>query len=152
MKGAQSLSLELLATHESVRVARHMIRHFARMRGVSDHERDNLVLVASELLANAVDHGDGEVLMQDEQNVDKVMMGLSLEITETHWQLAVSDQCGGDPAKLQSALDESSLPDLEDDRGRGLFLLRSSVDELHVTKSSDGKGVEVKAVHTHSEG
>lgn len=149
MEGGQSLSLELSATHESVRVARHMIRHFSRMRGISDHERDNLVLVASELLANAVDHGEGEVLMDDSQNVNNVQMSLELEITATHWRLTVSDQCGGDAAKLQSALDESSLPDLEDDRGRGLFLLRSSVDELDVSESSDGKGLEVKAVHAH---
>ena len=151
MSDGQILSLELSATHESVRVARHMIRHFSRMRGVGDHERDNLVLVASELLANAVDHGAGEVLMEDRQNVDGVTMSLSLEIASGSWTLLVSDQCGGDAKKLQSALDESSLPDLEDDRGRGLFLLRSSVDQLVVSESEDGQGLTVKAIRAHSE-
>ena len=151
MNDGQILSLKLSATHESVRVARHMIRHFSRMRGVGDHERDNLVLIASELLANAVDHGAGEVLMEDSQNLDGVTMSLSLKITPEVWILLVSDQCGGDAQKLQSALDESSLPDLEDDRGRGLFLLRSSVDRLEVSKSEDGKGLTLKAVRTHGE-
>ena len=152
MSSGQVLSLELSATHESVRVARHMIRHFSRMRGVSDRERDNLVLVVSELLANAVDHGAGEVLMDDSQNVSNVKMTLTLVVTEKEWTLDVTDQCGGDAEQLQSALDESSLPDLEDDRGRGLFLLRSSVDRLEVTPSPDGAGLTVKAVRAHSEG
>ncbi len=152
MSDGQVLSLELSATHESVRVARHMIRHFSRMRGVADRERENLVLVASELLANAVDHGAGEVLMDDSQNVNNVKMSLILVVTPDEWTLKVTDQCGGDATKLQSALDESSLPDLEDDRGRGLYLLRSSVDRLEVAPSDDGAGLSVKAVRAHSAG
>ena len=151
MKAEQVLRLELSATHESVRVARHMVKHFARLRGVSDYERDNLALVASELLANAVDHGAGGVLMDDTENVDHVVMSLALKVSPEGWALEVSDQCGGDAQALQRGLDESELPDLEDDRGRGLFLLRSSVDKLVVSSSADGKGLAVLAVHTNSE-
>ena len=147
----QVLRLELSATHESVRVARHMVRSFARLRGVEDRERDNLVLVTSELLANAVDHGAGGVLMDDADNLDKLVMRLTLKVTSKGWQLEVSDQCGGDAEALQRGLDESELPDLEDDRGRGLYLLRSSVDRLAVKESEDGKGLSVLAVRTTSE-
>jgi anti-sigma regulatory factor (Ser/Thr protein kinase) len=143
------LRLELPATHESVRVARHLATHFTRMNGVSDVERDTLALVVSELLANAVDHGGGGAALDESQLVNGTTMRMVLSISAGGWVLEVSDQGGGDPAQFQPMLDDSGLPDLEDDRGRGLFLMRSSVERLAVDKSDDGRGLKVTAVREY---
>ena len=144
------LRLELPATHESVRVARHMATHFCRMNGVEDTERERLALVVSELLANAVDHGGGGSAMDESQLLNGVVMKMALTVTPHGWVLEVSDQGGGDPAQFQPMLKESGLPDLEDDRGRGLFLMRSSVQDLTVDRSEDGRGLKVTAVREYA--
>ncbi len=138
--------LELPATHEAVRVARHMVRHFARLNGMPETERDRLVLVASELLSNAVDHGGGGAALDESQLVNGVGMLMELDVLPGSWRLAVSDEGGGDPKRFRDLLSKSELPDLEDDRGRGLYLMRTTVDRLDVTKSADGKGLCITAV------
>ncbi len=145
--------LDFPATHDAVRIARHMVRHFSRLRGLNESERDRLVLVASELLSNAVDHGGGMAAMDDSQNLNGVQMRMELEVGRARWSLAVSDQGGGDPGRLRDALGESTEhPDLEDDRGRGLFLMRASVDRLEVEESEDGRGIRVTAIREHGGG
>lgn len=144
------LRLELPATHESVRVARHVLLHFARLRGVEDAERDTLALVASELLSNAVDHGGGQAAMDETELSNGARMDLEVEIGGGGWTLAVSDQGGGDPESLRALLAESALPDMEDDRGRGLYLMRSAVDRLEVARSADGRGLKIVAVRGHA--
>jgi anti-sigma regulatory factor (Ser/Thr protein kinase) len=55
----QELRLDLPAVHSAARMARHLVRQFARAGGLVGSELDQLVLVADELLSNAVDHGGG---------------------------------------------------------------------------------------------
>jgi anti-sigma regulatory factor (Ser/Thr protein kinase) len=59
--------------------------------------------------------------------------------------LEVSDRGGGDPEELRAFLDPDGLPDLEDERGRGFFLLASSVDSLTVEANPEGDGLTFKA-------
>jgi anti-sigma regulatory factor (Ser/Thr protein kinase) len=42
------------------------------------------------------------------------------------------------------------IPDLEDERGRGFFLLVQMVDTLSVEKSRDGLGLEFEASCSYS--
>ena len=72
-------------------------------------------------------------------------MTLLLGVDPTGWQLSVSDQGGGDPSEITPFLDPDGLPDLEDERGRGFFLLVQMVDRLTVERSPDGKGLEFTA-------
>src|SRR5436189_6091659 len=89
------LALDLPAAHRSVRVARHVVRHFARLEGVQDGEIEQLVLIVSELLANAVDHGDSPPAMTEHDLETNSRMRLALEIGAEEWRLAVSDEAGG---------------------------------------------------------
>ena len=41
------LALDLPAAHRGVRVARNVVRHFARMEGVKDEEIERMVLIVS---------------------------------------------------------------------------------------------------------
>jgi anti-sigma regulatory factor (Ser/Thr protein kinase) len=146
------LALDLPASHRSVRVARNVVRHFARLEGVKDCEIEQLVLVVSELLANAVDHGGGPPAMTEQDLVKDTRMRLLLEVGTHEWRLAVSDEGGGDPARVRHAIRSSQLPDLEDERGRGLYLMRQMVDSMEVDQSADGRGLTFRITRRHARG
>jgi anti-sigma regulatory factor (Ser/Thr protein kinase) len=145
----RELSLDLPAAHRGVRVARNVVRHFARLEGVADGEIEPLVLIVSELLANAVDHGSGGPAMTEHDLVGDPRMRLALVIDEREWRLAVTDEGGGDPERVQRALRSAQMPDLEDERGRGLFLMRQMVDGMEVDRSHDGRGLTFRIVRRH---
>lgn len=142
----RALSVRMPATHRGVRVVRHQVRHFARLEGVAEGEIDSLCLVVSELLANVVDHGGGGGAMTEEDLIVPVEMGLDFELSAVSWRMTVSDQGGGDPEEVRALLKSEEPPDLEDARGRGLFLMRETVDELSARASSDGLGIAIVAV------
>ena len=137
--------LELPAAHSAARMACHLVREFATEGGIRGKEVETMVLVTSELLSNAVDHGGGGAAMVEEDLAEPVQMTLEVTLLEDRWEIAVSDQGGGDPAEVRSLLGRG-MPDLEDERGRGLFLLESMLTSLGVDRSLDGKGIVVTAI------
>lgn len=140
------LRLDFPAAHSSERAARAALRKFAKKQGVLAPEIDTMEFVASELLSNAVDHGGGEHAMEEEELSSAVRMTMLVRCSSGAWEMQVSDQGGGDPAKVQHIIDaQDDLPDLEDERGRGFFLLRQMVDRLEVTRSPDGLGLSFTA-------
>lgn len=144
------LALDLPAAHRGVRVARNVVRHFARMEGVKDGEIEQLVLIVSELLANAIDHsGHGPAMEEHELDGDP-RMKLSLVIGPRDWTLAVSDEGGGDPERVRQAIQSAQLPDLEDERGRGMFLMRQMVDAMEVDLSADRRGLTIRIQRRHA--
>jgi anti-sigma regulatory factor (Ser/Thr protein kinase) len=50
---------------------------------------------------------------------------------------------------VQALLEPGELPDLDDDRGRGFFLLAGMLDSLTVARSEDGRGLVFRAVREH---
>lgn len=136
----------LPAAHSAVRMARQVARKFASEAGVRGDSLETLVLVVSELLANAVDHGGGNAALEEADLESPVTMHLLLEASSSGWTAQVSDQGGGDPEELRVHLVPGELPDLDDERGRGFFLMLAMVDELSVDQSADGKGLAIKAV------
>lgn len=143
------LRLDLPAAHSAERMARGVLRKFARREGVPPTEIDTLEFVAGELLTNAVDHGGGERALREEDLRSRVRMSLVLVVQPGGWTLRVGDQGGGDPEALRARLGGGDEPDLDDDRGRGFFLLAQMVDTLDVVTSADGKGVEFVAVRSY---
>jgi len=148
--GKLDLSLDLPAAHRAVRLARNVAKSFARLAGMRDKDVDTLVLVVSELLANSVDHGGGESAMSEEERPSDVRMHLSLTVEGGTWTLRVTDAGGGDPDELRGLLSASGPPDLEDERGRGLFLMREMVDAIRVDASEDGRGLTITATKKHA--
>lgn len=142
---SDELTLDLPAAHSAGRMARQVVGKFALEKGIVEDEIGTLELVASELLSNAVDHGGGGSAMEEKDIVGDVRMKLHLVAGPSGWVLRVADQGGGDPVEMEPFLDSNALPDLEDERGRGFFLLCQMVDDLSVVKSSDGKGLEFTA-------
>lgn len=143
----RKLALELPAVHSAVRQARNVVRSFSRMCGLPDREVETLMLVASELLSNAVDHGGGGSAMDEDALQGDVRMCLRLEFVGASWSLEVDDQGEGDPAEVQELLAPDGFPDLEDERGRGFFLMAQMVDSMDVRRSADGRGLTITAAH-----
>lgn len=141
----QELRLDLPAVHSAARMARHLVRQFARAGGLSGGELDQLVLVADELLSNAVDHGGGRAARSEAELERPVRMSMSLDVSARGWEIHVADQGGGDPQIVDGLMHPKGLPDLEDERGRGFFLMAQMVDSLRVAKSADGLGLELIA-------
>ena len=143
------LRLDLPAAHSAQRIARSLVRLFARNEGVTAEEIERIEFIASELLANAVDHGGGERAMEEEDRPGDVRMSLLLHIRPGGWELEVGDQGGGNLEEVQALISPEGFPDLEDERGRGFFLLTGMLDSLTVAKSEDGRGLVFKAVRSN---
>ena len=131
--GVHRLQLRLPAHHLAVRLARARVRDCAGEAGIAQDEVERLEFVTGELLTNAVDHGGGQGAMDEEQWAHGVHMHLELECTSAGWSLRVEDEGGGDPESLRHMLvSTDEVPDLEDERGRGFFLLMAMLDSLQV--------------------
>lgn len=138
------LELDLPAAHSAVRMARSVLRRYALLEGATEREIETMEFIASELLANAVDHGGGNKAMEEEE-ARGVRMSLFAAVRPDGWEIHVGDQGGGDPALLEPLLTPGELPDLEDERGRGFFLMTQMLQEMRVTRTRDGKGLLIIA-------
>lgn len=137
----QELRLDLPCAHSASRMGRQVLRRFAERRGLPHDELATLEFVTSELLSNAVDHGGGEAAMDEEDLAGDARMQLAFVLRDGAWELSVSDAGGGDPEDLRPFLASDELPDLEDERGRGFYLMARMVEELTVDRSADGRGL-----------
>lgn len=135
----RELELDLPANHATIPVARRVLKHFAKLMGLAEEEVEVLMLVSSELLANAVDHGGGEGAMGVAEGGAR--MHLRLRLVGDGWVFRVSDEGGGDPADVRPMLDSGATPDLDGERGRGFFLVAQMVDRIDVQKTPDGRGL-----------
>ena len=126
------------AAHGPGREARRRIGDFLRGRGLTERDVQNVEFVASELICNAVDHGGGGGAREVEDLKEAVEVRVSFELREDSWSLAVSDQGGGDPEVLRALAKPDGPPDLEDERGRGIFLLAQMVDSLEIERAGPG--------------
>ncbi|MBI5364146.1 MAG: ATP-binding protein [Planctomycetes bacterium] len=143
-----ALELDLPAAHSAVRMARAVLRRFARMEGAPAREIETMEFIASELLANAVDHGGGNQAME-EKDAGDVRMSFVAFVRTSGWEIQVGDQGGGDPEELAPFLQKDEMPDLENDRGRGFYLMAQMVTDLRVSRTRDQRGLLFTAVRVY---
>jgi len=133
------------ASHDQGILCRRLLESHGREVGLPEGEGSVLQLVTSELLTNAIDHGGGGGARDFKDLSTDVRIKARLTIQSSGWALEVTDRGGGDPDELRPFLDPDGLPDLEDERGRGFFLLAQSVDSLTVDQSPGGDGLTFRA-------
>jgi len=144
----RELVLDVPAVHASARAARGLVRHFAERHGIGGADLDALVLIADELMTNAVDHGGGGGALEESDLTRQAFMRIAVALDDTSWNIAVSDQGGGDPSVVDALLHPAGLPDLEDERGRGLYLMTLECDSIFVRRSDDALGLCLVARRT----
>lgn len=140
--GPPRIELRLPATHRFTRLGRRVVERLAERQGYEPRRVEELSLIASELLSNCVDHA--------QPSGEPLWMQLAIAFQPTGWELEVVDQGGGDAERLNAALAAPLEPaladlDLDQERGRGLLLLRSLVDHLEASPSADGRGLRLAA-------
>ncbi len=112
----------------SVPVARHLFDDWLRHQALDDADRDDLVVVVSELCTNAI----------------RSAAGLRSVLRLRSWPegdaliVEVEDDGPGFSVAVPSA---DEIPAIDQVSGRGLFIVQSMVDELSVTQSLTGTTV-----------
>ncbi len=128
----------------AIRTIRLTIESFAADRGFSPKKVSDLGLAVSEALFNAVEHGN-----QGTHTID-----IELEYFDDRVQIAVADDGlhGEEDTRyeelkkaLDGPLEPHDTPDIDLERGRGLFLIRAKSDEVRVERAKEG-GVRVVMV------
>ena len=155
-----TLELDLPATHAHGRMGRRIARQFAESEGLAQAECETLEFVVGELLDNAVDHGGGGAArVLEDLNADvRMRLAVTVEGDDggqgvSRWSVRVEDQGGAEPEVLEEMIQPASgIPDLEDERGRGFFLLAQMVDAIDVSASGDGLGIALEARKTVAAG
>lgn len=116
-----STRLALPRTAESGSMARTALRRLLDDAGIAQDVRETAILLATELVTNAVEHGDGSSFLDATVRPDAV-------------RLEVSDESGVLPTPSES------LTDL-DERGRGLLLISALASAWGADRRDRGKTV-----------
>ena len=127
--GEGVVALSFSANMQYVRPVRHFIQALCQLAQYSDEEADEIQLVATEILNNSIEHGSGGP-------TDEIEVMMRVQPGEFRFQ--VQDPGRGGPKFADDALEKSTqMPDIEQPRGRGLFLIQRFMDELAVTWDPD---------------
>jgi serine/threonine-protein kinase RsbW len=122
------LSFSLASTMESVDAVEAAAEKLALEAGLDEDERFRISMAVREAAVNAVLHGNE---YDPAKRVD-----VSMENTGTALVIAIADQGKGlDPAKLPDPLAPENLLR---GSGRGIFLIRSFMDEVHFRQLHPG--------------
>jgi len=118
---AERQEFVLASTMDSVRLAEAAAEKLAVQAGFDKEQCDNIAIAVREAALNAVHHGN-------EYNSEK-RISVCLEKTGTRLIFTITDQgCGFDPDALPDPLAPENLLRV---CGRGVFLIRTFMDELH---------------------
>jgi len=118
---------------------RGLARSTCEARGMDMEEMQEVLLVLTEVVNNAIEHVAGRG--PDGYHEVDVQFGISPGEKEGRVVARVVDE--GEGGVEQSDFDLAAAPELGNDRGRGLFLVRAYVDELQVS-GLPGVGTEVR--------
>ena len=104
----------------NVSLVRHTLGDWLTLQGVTGTDRDDLVLIASELCANAVRAASG------------APGSLALRARADGDSIVVEVEDDGDGFELPPTTTDGDLPDPDAESGRGLFLVGVLADQLRV--------------------
>ena len=120
---------------ELMTAVRALVGATCDMHGVEGDPREELLLAVSELVNNSIEHVQGPGA--DGRHEVEVRFGIAAGVAVG----TVLD--GGEGAVGQGTFDNAVVPGLDDDRGRGLFLIKAYVDDIRVT-AVPGTGTEIR--------
>jgi len=118
-----------------LRQLRAAVRDHASKLGAGQQVADNLALVVDELVNNAIEHGAA----YRRQNLD---LAVQFEVDGDRLRIEFYDQemPAATVAELTKALLDASngMPSLDNERGRGLFLLTIYLEDLRAELAENG--------------
>ena len=135
MPSLSRVEVTLESTLDSVDRAEEMAVDFARSAGFDEDDQNKIGMAVRESMVNAVGHGN--------RYDPGKKAGLRLELEERKMVVTVTDQGAG--FDLSSVPDPVAEENLLKASGRGIFLIRAFMDEVHVRRRSP-TGSEVQMV------
>ncbi|MFN0092731.1 MAG: ATP-binding protein [Acidimicrobiales bacterium] len=129
MPSSPSLTLRLPAARPQLALVRALLSVWLEGNGCAGQLVDDVQLIATELVANAVEASPAESC--------EVCVVLSLD--PKGLDLLVEDEGGG-----FSLMDTAAAPGINALRGRGFLIVRALTDELHVRRVGDRTQVAVR--------
>lgn len=123
--GEGAVSLSFSADMRFVRPVRHFISALCTLATYDEDETESIALVTTEILNNSIEHGSHG----PEEEIDVVLI-----VTPAKFHFEVTDPGRGGQRFADTALSKAAeMPDLEEPRGRGLFLIRNYMDQLDIS-------------------
>jgi serine/threonine-protein kinase RsbW len=120
--------LKLGSVIESVETVEQIAEAFAREAGFDEDTASNIAMVSREAAVNAVLHGN-------KKDPDKHVTA-TFELTDKELKITVADEGPGlDPDKIPDPLAPENVMRSS---GRGVFLMRALMDEVHFRQLSPG--------------
>jgi anti-sigma regulatory factor (Ser/Thr protein kinase) len=118
---------------------------------MTDEALETLEFVAGELIDNAIDHGGGEGAREVSEVQKGAQVDTHLHVAPDRWVLTVADSGGELDLELRNLMGESEGGEFDPlgERGRGLYLLRTMVDDLNVCAREGGRGVIFRVEKAH---
>lgn len=135
MTSANRVEVSLESTLDSVDQAEEMALDFAKGGGFPEDDQMKIGMAVREAMVNAVYHGN--------KWDPAKKAGLRLELEGRNLVIVVTDE--GPGFDLDTVPDPLSEENLMKQSGRGIFLIRSFMDELDVRRRSP-KGTELRMV------
>jgi len=115
--------LKFQAVPSTARPARRFVADTLRAQGATNDEILDIALVASELVSNIIEHGDG------------LELSLALSATPEAWELSVvGGRCS--PESLVLRPEKWNVARADESSGRGLGIVRQLMDEITVDTSA----------------
>jgi anti-sigma regulatory factor (Ser/Thr protein kinase) len=116
--------LKFQAVPSTARPARRFVADTLRAQGATSDEIVDIALVASELVSNIIEHGDG------------LELSLGLSATPETWELSVvGGRCS--PESLVLRPEKWNVAGADESSGRGLGIVRQLMDDISVD-ATDG--------------
>jgi serine/threonine-protein kinase RsbW len=136
---AHTIRLEFASVFEMVDVVQVVSDHVGRMMGLDDDGLHWLGVAVRESVINAIKHGNAN---DARKRVHVEVAPLEAESPPGVWIRVRDEGPGFDPSCLPDPLAPENLLKTS---GRGIFLIRSFMDEMHVRRAAEG-GMEVVMV------
>lgn len=121
-------TLEIPSSQNRLAAADKFLEEHLRQHGLDQNVIADLAISATELINNAIVHGN-------QSDPDKIVK-IILEFQDDRLTISISDQGSGfEPSEIPSPIaDENLLKEA----GRGIFIVRSLVDDLQIEKNPEG--------------
>ena len=133
--GTSVVEVVLESDLKNVEVAEEIARRVSETAGFNEDDQHKIDMAVHESVINAIWHGN--------QNDPSKHVRLRFEIYSDRLEIRIRDQGNGyDPKQLPDPLAEENLLNVS---GRGIFLIRTFVDEYRV-ETRAGAGTEVTLV------
>lgn len=130
---AESVRLVIPSDPHRIAEADEFLERHLRERGVSETLVTDLAIAATELVNNAIVHGN-------KQDLSKIVT-LSILLTSTEVEIRVTDQ--GEIFDLEAIPDPLAEENLLKEVGRGIFIVRALMDSVEYGRGPDGGNVVV---------